>query len=277
MPHHEDRFLANDGLTLYRQCWTPDTAAEAVVILIHGFTEHSGRYADVAEVLGRHGYTVHAMDLRGHGRSEGERMFVNSFDEYLGDMDRLWEYVQGYEPGKPVFLLGHSMGGAIVARFAMTRQPEVNGLILSAPALGVGHGLFPVLRKLAPLASRWFPRLRVVRMGSDWLSRDPQVVADFRDDLLVFHDRFPVRIGAELLRMAGELQDQAPAMRLPFLILHGTGDRVVGFGTSQEFHDRAGSTDKAIRLYEGLYHDLLHEPEREQVLADLIGWLDDRR
>ncbi len=277
MPHHEDHFQANDGLTLYHQCWTPNGESRAVVILVHGFTEHSGRYADVAEVLGRHGYAVHAMDLRGHGRSEGERVFVNSFDEYLDDLDRLWEYVQARESGKPVFLLGHSMGGAIVAQFSMTRQPNANGLILSAPALGVGHGLFPVLRKLAPWASRWFPRLKVVRMGSGWLSRDPQVVADFRADPLVLHDRFPVRIGAEILRLAAALQDNAPAMRLPLLILHGTGDRVVGAGTSRQFHDRAGSADKAIRLYDGLYHDLLHEPEQEQVLADLIEWLDDRR
>jgi len=276
MPHQDGRFQGYDGLDLYQQCWLPERESAAVVVPVHGFTEHSGRYADVAEELNRHGYAVYALDLRGHGKSDGQRVFVRSFDEFTADLDLFIEEVRRREPGKPIFLLGHSMGGTIAARLAITGQPEVTGVVLSAPAVRVGKGVFPLLRRLARLASRLFPRLRVVRLGSGWISRDPQVVADFRRDPLVFHGKFPIRIGAEILDAAGHLQDHAASLRLPLLILQGTADRIVDPGGSRILHARACSTDKTLRIYEGLYHDLFHEPEKEQVIANVIEWLDKR-
>jgi len=277
MPHREDHFDGHDGLTLYQQCWLPEGESTAAVIMIHGFTEHGGRNANVAEQLNRHGYAVYAPDLRGHGRSQGDSVFVNSFDEYLDDLDVFLRLVRQREPGKPLFLLGHSMGGAIVALLIATRQPDVRGLLLSAPAAMVGKGVFPVLRFAASLIGRWFPRLRIVRMGFGWISRDPAVVTDFRNDPLVFHERFPVRIGAEILRAAQQVQNEAGAIRLPLLILQGTGDRVIDPKGARRLHDRVASEDKTLRLYDGLYHDLFHEPEKEQVIGDLIAWLNDRR
>ena len=277
MPDREERFEGHDGLSLYQRSWLPENHARAAVILLHGFTEHSGRYAEVAERLRRQNYAVYAMDLRGHGRSEGERAFVCRFDEYLADFDVFIESVRRRQPHKRLFLIGHSMGGAIVARFAVTRRPDGAGLVLSAPPVRVGSHLFPLLRRLAWLASRLFPALRLVRIGSRFLSRDPQVVAQFANDPLVFHGRFPVRTGAEILQTAQQLQRQAGSIRLPLLILQGTGDMVVDPKGSQLLHDRASSDDKTLLRYEGLYHDLLHEPEKEQVIADLIEWLHARR
>ena len=168
MSYHEERFTTPDGLSVYGQRWLPEPPAGAVVVLVHGFVEHSGRYAPLAEDLNRQGYAVYAMDLRGHGRSEGPRCFVRRFDQYLEDLDLFLDRVAAAEPDKPLFLLGHSMGGLIVARWAISRparQADLRGLILSGPALRVGRGLFPLLRHLAWIASLLAPRLPVVRLG----------------------------------------------------------------------------------------------------------------
>jgi alpha-beta hydrolase superfamily lysophospholipase len=277
MPYEEDGFEAEDGLVLHEHRWLPERDAKGVLVMLHGFLEHAGRYAEAAAELNRHGYAVYAMDLRGHGKSEGERVFIESFSQYLGDIEVLLRRVRAREPEKPVFLFGHSMGGTIFAMLAATRPPDARGVVLSAPAVLVGGGVFPVLRHLAGLVSRVFPRLRVVRMGLRYVSRDPEVVAEIQRDPLVFHGRFPVRTGAEVLSAARLVQDVIPAMALPLLILHGTGDRVTDPEGSRRLHARASSSDKTLNLYEGLYHDLLHEPEKERVMADLVEWLDARR
>jgi alpha-beta hydrolase superfamily lysophospholipase len=277
MSHHEDRFAARDGLSLYEQFWLPAGEPRATVVVIHGVTEHGGRYAKFAQDLNCRGYAVHTIDLRGHGRSDGDRILIRRFDEHLDDVELLLGRVAERQAGKPLFLFGHSMGGAIVALLAATRQPQVQGLILSAPAVIVAGGVFPVLRRLAAVVSVVWPTLRLVHLGCGFLSRDPAVVEGFRNDPLVFHGGFPVRTAAEILRAAGRLQTAARNLTLPLLVLHGTGDRVTDPRGSRLLVARAGSTDKTLRLYPGLYHELLSEPEREQVLADLLAWLDGHR
>lgn len=274
MTHHEDRFAAGDGLQLYEQSWLPAGETRAAVVLVHGVTEHGGRYARLANDLNQCGYAVHAMDLRGHGRSDGDRILIRQFDQYLDDAELFIGRVAERQAGKPLFLFGHSMGGAIVALLAATRRPNVRGVILSAPAVLVAGSVFPVLRRLAGVVSVIWPTLRLVHMGCRFLSRDPAVVEDFRNDPLVFHGGFPVRTGAEILRAADRLQTAAERMALPLLVLHGTGDVVTDHRGSRLLVARAGSTDKNLRLYPGLYHDLVNEPEREQVLADVLAWLD---
>ena len=277
MSHHEDRFIARDGLRLYEQWWLPDAEPAAAVVVVHGINEHSGRYARLADDLNRRGYAVYAMDLRGHGRSEGARVLVRSFDEYLDDVEMLLDCVAGRQPGKPLFLLGHSMGGAIVALLGILRPPKVRGLVLSGPSVVVGGGVFPVLRRLAALVSAVWPTLRLVRLGCWYISRDPAVVEAFKNDPLVFHDRFPVRTGAEILRAAKRIQMNMEQLRLPLLILQGGKDFVTDAEGARLLAARAGSTDKTLRLYPGLYHEVFSEPEREQVVADMLAWLDARK
>ena len=156
------------------------------------------------------------------------------------------------------------------------KDANLSGLILSGPALQVGRQLFPWLRHLARLGSVLFPRLRLVRMGGRSISRDPAVVVEFRDDPLVFHGRFPVRTGAEILRAGGLARAEFKRLEIPLLILHGTADRVAAVEASQELFQRAAATDKTLRLYPGLYHEVLNEPEKEQVRDDLIEWIDRR-
>jgi acylglycerol lipase len=169
------------------------------------------------------------------------------------------------------------MGGAIVARLGIERPPKVRGLILSAPAVCVGGHVFPVLRHLASVASWLWPTLRLTRMGCSFISRDPAVVADFKNDPLVFHDCFPVRTGNEILRSAKQIQNGARQIKLPLLVLHGTGDIVTDPRGSRLLVSRASSSSKTLQLYTGLYHDLFHEPERDQVIADLVAWIEEHR
>ena len=275
--HQETHFPARDGTNLYEQYWLPDGPPQAVVVIVHGINEHSGRYARLAADLTGRGYAVYAMDLRGHGRSDGERVMVRSFDEYLDDVEDLLQRVAEREPGKTLFLLGHSMGGAIVALLTIVRPPNIRGLILSSPALSIGGSVFPVLRKLAAFFSAVWPTLRVVGIGHRFISHDPAVIAAFKNDPLVFHGRLPVRTAAELLRAAGCIQAQMEAVRLPLLILHGTGDYMTDPNGSRQLFRRAASSDKTLRLYPGLYHEVFSEAERDQAVADLLGWLDARR
>lgn len=276
MTEHERRFSGREGLACCYRVWLPDQAPKAALALFHGVCEHSGRYRALAEELTRHDYAVYAPDLRGHGRSDGERILIRQFDQHLDDAEQLLCEVRAQHPGCPVFVLGHSMGGAIAARLAIRRRPPICGLILSAAPVRVAGHMFPVLRHLAGVASYLFPRLRLIRVGSSRLSRDPAVIADFRQDPLVYNGKFPVRTGAEILRAARELHRELDALELPVLILHGTGDWITDPRGSRELYEQARSTDKTLKLYDGLYHDLFHEPEWREVTADVIRWLADR-
>jgi acylglycerol lipase len=284
MSNREGLFSAADGLQLFEQHWLPDGDAVADVIFLHGFVEHSGRYADVAEILRGRRYVVHMMDHRGHGRSAGDRIWIRSFSQYVNDLSLFVDRVAKAYSGRPLFLFGHSMGGAIALEYSLRRcadpgdcGPRLAGVVLSAPAIKVGKDLYPILRRLASLVGTLLPRLRLVRAGGRWVSRDPAVVEGFRKDPLVFHDRFPTRTGAEILRAGRRCCRCLESMSLPLLILHGTDDRVTDIQGSMELLARASSADKTLKRYEGLYHDLLHEPEREQVLSDWIAWMDARR
>ena len=174
MPPYEERFAARDGLQLYYRRWLPsDEPAAVVVVVVHGIGEHGGRYAGLAEEVCRHDYATYALDLRGHGNSDGDRVLVAAFADYVNDLESLLDRLATVHPHIPLYLLGHSMGGAIVAHLALRGRPEIRGLILSAAALRIAGNLFPLLRKLAGLFSRLTPRLRLVRLGSGRLSRDP--------------------------------------------------------------------------------------------------------
>ena len=274
MLHEEDYLTSSDGLRLYRQSWLPDGPPKAVVVLVHGFTEHSGRYAPVAEELNRHGHAVDAIDLRGHGRSEGARTSIRSFDQYLADSRALLDFTARRRPGCPRILFGHSLGGLIAARWAIEDgQADVRGVVLSGPGLRVARNVFPWLRQLTPALNLLLPRLRLVRMGCRNLSRDDSAVEQFRSDPLGCHGRFPVRTAAEIMRAGRQTLEKAERLRRPLLILQGTGDHVVDVDAVGEFFRRASSADKTLKLYDGFYHELFTDPDRRQVLDDLLAWL----
>lgn len=263
----------NDGVHLHVRRWASEAPAKALAIVVHGIVEHSGRYADMAIALNRAGITVWAADNRGHGRSSGSRVWVDRFDRYAEDLSIVVAQARAAHPDLPLFLFGHSMGTLIVLRSIPLLDRMPVGVILSAPPIAVADGLFPWLRTLAVIGSRWFPHLRLARMGGKRLSRDPEVVADFRADPLVFHGRIPTRTGAEVLRVGDEVRQQASRLTFPLLLLQGTGDAVVSAKASEEFYQAVGSADKTLRLYPGLYHDLPREPEKEEICKEVANWI----
>jgi alpha-beta hydrolase superfamily lysophospholipase len=260
---------------LFEQSWAP-AEPKVVLGLVHGYGEHSGRYEAAARHLADRGVAVQAFDLRGHGRSEGKRCFVRDFGEFLTDVDAMLELAARRWPGTPLFLMGHSLGGLIASHYVIDRSPALSGLVLSAPSVSLGNDFPPLKRKLAEVAGGALPWLPTVRFPSDSLSRDASVVEAYRKDALVYHGRTPARTASEIIRSIHAVQERTAAIALPLLVMHGSQDRIADVEGSRMLHDRAGSSDKTIRVYEGLYHEIMNEPEREVVLAELATWLDSR-
>lgn len=276
MLFHEQSITARDGIRLTTRRWLPDGPPAAVVLLLHGATEHGGRYGVLAEALAARGYAAYALDLRGHGRSDGQRFWVDRFDEHVADLDRLAEDAAAQHAGSAMFIFGHSMGGTVALLCAGLRQPAWRGLILSAPGFGARSGPYPVLGGLSRLCDHLCPRLGTLRVRGTRISRHRQVVAEFEEDPLVYHGRIRVHMGAELFRAVRRAEQAAAGVRVPLLVLHGTDDRLVSVAESRRLVAIAPSTDKTLRLYEGLGHNLLHEPDHAHVLADILGWIAER-
>jgi len=274
--HEEGTLPAGDGTGLYWQSWRPDVTPKAVLLVVHGLKDHSQRYAAAAAELNARGIVVAAFDLRGHGRSEGRRAWVTRFDQYLDDLDLVLRTMRQEYSSTPLFLLGHSMGGAIVTRFVIERHPSVTGLVLSAPALQPAANVSRVAIGLTKLLSAIAPGAAVFRTPNPDFSRDPAVVAAMDQDPLIYQKAAPARTAAELLRAMERIRTSRSQLTIPFLVLHGTDDRLTNPAGSQALRDGAASTDKTLHLYPGLYHDLLHEPEHATVLGDLVGWLEAR-
>jgi acylglycerol lipase len=272
--HNQGNFKAADGLSLFEQWWETETGPKAAVAIVHGLAEHSSRYVHVAEHLARGGYAVDTFDLRGHGRSEGRRAFIRSFDEFLADLDLFLGRVRARHRRTPVFLLGHSMGGGITPLFVITRKPEIRGLILSAGALKISDDISPLLIRMSGIVGRILPKLPTIKLDSSAISRDPEVVKHYDNDPLNYRGGTPARTGAEIVRATRRIQAQMEAITLPLLILHGTADRLTDIEGSKQLYARAGSSDKTLKLYDGLYHEILNEPEKARVLEDIVHWLD---
>ncbi|PSQ73989.1 MAG: alpha/beta hydrolase [Bacteroidetes bacterium QH_9_64_21] len=275
-PTGTDSIVTPDGLTLHTQHWTPDPAPAAIVLLVHGYAEHCGRYDHVAQAFVDQGAAVYAYDQRGYGRSEGHRAYVDRFDQYLEDLSLVGQHVQDRTPDVPVFLFGHSMGGLIALLYVLTRSPSLRGLLLSAPAIEVNPDLAPLLQKMAHVLGRFVPTLPTVRSPQGAISRDPAVLEEARNDPLNYHGRTLARTGAELLRAGNEAQGRLHELETPFLVFHGTADPLASPTWSKRLYERAAATDKTLRLYDGLYHETFNEPEQDQVLDDLTTWLGER-
>ena len=270
--HAEERFDGKEGLKLFSQSWRPATEPRAVVVLVHGLKDYSDRYNDFAASLVKRGYAVYALDLRGHGDSEGDRVWVERFVDYLDDVDLFLKRVRAAEPGKKVFLFGHSMGGAVVTLYTLTRDPKPAGLITSAGALKTEESAAVTgpVKFLAAVA----PKLAVFELKNENFSRDPKIVASMSTDPLIYDQKAPVRTASELLGAVQTIREKSATLDVPVLAMHGTLDLVTPPSGSKELIDAAKSTDKTFKSYDGLVHDLMHEPEKQQVMDDVAAWLD---
>lgn len=267
----EEDFEGKGGLKIHLRSWRPDGAARAVVVICHGFNAHSGQYADVAERFVEQGFAVYAPDLRGRGLSEGERFYVEDIADYVSDLSGAIAIAKGREPGLQVFLLGHSAGGVVSATYVLDNQDELAGFICEDFAFQVPAPSFAIaaLRGLSHIA----PHLGVLKLKNSDFSRDPAVVAALDADPLIANETQPALTIAALSRADDRLHDGFPQITIPLLILHGTGDRATVYHGSEFFHQTAGSADKTLKLYEGHYHDLLHDLGKETVMADVLEWI----
>lgn len=270
--HTEGRFTGAARGTIYWQGWAPEGDVKGVLVLSHGYAEHGGRYAHVAERLAADGFATYAPDHRGHGRSEGPRANVNRMAEVVTDLDAMIDVATGEHPGVPLFLYGHSMGGLIALRYAIAHQSKLSGLLLSGPAVVTSVGS-KFERSAAKLLSRITPNLRPTPLDSSLICRDPEVVRKYDTDPLVYRGKIPVRTGAESLITADAVITDLAKLRLPLLIVQGTEDKLVSPTGAQLVAGSASSEDITLKLYEGLYHEVHNEPEHEAVLDDIAAWL----
>jgi alpha-beta hydrolase superfamily lysophospholipase len=269
-----DRIEGRGGLAIAVRSWRPPTAPRAIVAIVPGFNSHSGYYAWVAEQFVAHGLAVYAVDLRGRGESDGERFYVDSFDDYVDDVARMVTLAKSREPGLEVFVLGHSAGGVVGSFYMLANQQDLSGFVCESFAFQVPAPDFAIaaLKGLSHLA----PHAHVLRLKNEDFSRDPAVVERMNADPLIAHETQPTKTVAELARADERLKAAFPQFSLPLLILHGTMDRATKYQGSQLFYDTAGSSDKTIKLYDGHYHDLLNDLGKEGVMADIQQWIDAR-
>jgi alpha-beta hydrolase superfamily lysophospholipase len=270
----EGSFKSAGDLNIVFRSWRPSGKPRGVIAVVPGFNSHSGYYAWVADRFVARGLAVYAVDLRGRGKSDGERFYVQQFADYVSDAAGLVALAKSREPGLPMFMLGHSAGGVVACTYALEQQAELAGLICESFAFQVPAPDFAlaVLKGLSHIA----PHAHVLPLKNEDFSRDPSVVAAMNADPLIAHETQPTQTVAAMVRADERLKKEFPLITLPVLILHGTADKATKPGGSQAFYDAAGSTDKTLKLYEGAYHDLLNDTDKETVMADITRWVDER-
>jgi alpha-beta hydrolase superfamily lysophospholipase len=267
----EERFKAPDGLNIFFRSWRSQATARGVVVIVPGFNSHSGYYEWVAEQLTTEGLAVYAIDLRGRGRSDGERFYVEKFAEYVGDVAAIVNLAKSRHLGLPVYLLGHSAGGVVSCLYTLENQSELAGLICESfafqvPAPDFALAVFKGLSHVAPHA-------HVLHLKNEDFSRDPKAVQTMNEDPLIAHETQPTQTLAELVRADERLKAEFPRITLPVMILHGSADKATRPSGSQLFYDAAGSSDKTLKLYDGGFHDLLNDTDRQTVMSNVLGWI----
>ena len=266
---------AADGARLFRRSWLPANP-QRVLVAVHGFAEHSGRYDHVGAWFAARDFAVHSYDHRGHGRSDGERGHVDSFSQLLDDLESFLDLVRREHPELPLVLMGHSLGGLVVATLLVERKPDLLGAVVSAPPLELGPGVSKLRLRFARGARRFAPRLRLgAGIDSKDLTRDAKVASAYDDDPLVFK-RATASFAAEALETISRTGGAGMHVQIPLLMLHGEADRLCPPRGSRAFHGQLRGAGHRLRVYPMLRHEILNEPEQEQVFEDVLGWVQER-
>ncbi len=275
MTYVEETVTASDGLRLFvRRRGVANARGE--VALVHGFGEHSGRYDRLGVHLNAHGYSVSGYDHRGHGLSDGLPGHVETFGEYEDDLDRIIAAVRARSEGRPIFLIGHSMGGLIALRYVAKRSSAIAGVVISAPLIGLATPVPAHKLLIARVAARLAPYLRLKNeINPADLSRDQEVGKAYAADPLV-NRKVSARWFAEATRAMLEVNEWVPRIMLPLIVMHGTEDRLASVGAAKRMFERIGASDKELVIYPGFYHELFNEPEKQQIFDRVTVWMDKR-
>ena len=273
MQHSEVYFEGMNGIALYSQYWLPEVPPRAVVALVHGIGEHSGRYMNVVDHIVSNQFGVFGYDLRGHGNSPGQRGHIDSWLEYRIDLLNFFKMIRAQQLGRPIFLMGHSMGALIALDFILSENEEIVGAIIcGAPIDPVGLAK-PYLVALARILSHIYPRFSIdLGLDHDALSRIPSVVRSYKEDPLV-HGKVSARWGTESLSAVESVKMQVENINIPILMIHGEADQINSAEGAKRFFDQIQVHDKEFICYPAGYHELHNDLDYEKMLSDLLDWI----
>lgn len=273
MQHQDGYFKSVRDTSIYYQSWLPEDEIKAALLVVHGVAEHSSRYMNLVNNLVPSGFAVFGLDHIGHGKSAGKRVYVQNFKDYTEPLKTYFNMIKKWQPEKPIFLIGHSMGGLISARYLLEHQDEIAGAVLSGPSIKVPDNISKAVIFAGNLLSAVMPWAGIVKLEADGISRDPAVVKDYVNDPLVCTGKITARLGAQLIRTMQNITLNASTITLPIMIVQGGKDRLVDPGGAQLLYDSAGSEDKTLKIYDTLFHEVFNEPEHDLVLNDVKTWL----
>ena len=276
MEHKDGFFKGVRESNIYYQAWLPETECKAVLLVVHGLAEHCGRYMNVVNHFVPLGYAVYGLDHVGHGKSEGTRVYVERFEDYTDTLKIYFDMVRQEQPDKPIFLVGHSMGGLISAAYLLEHQNELTGAVLSGASVKMSGDISPVVVFMGKLLSTLAPKAGLMALEAEGVSRDPAVVEAYVNDPLVYTGKMTTRLAAELIKAVQRVNNEAAKITLPILIVQGSEDKLVDPAGAKLLYDTVSSVDKTLKVYEGFYHEVFNEPEHEQVLDDVETWLEQR-
>jgi alpha-beta hydrolase superfamily lysophospholipase len=279
MTRVERSFDGVDDVRIVYDVWTPadvGSTPRGVVILAHGLGEHARRYDHVVARFGCEGLITYALDHRGHGRSGGKRVLVKDISEYTNDFSTLVGIAAREHPGATRIVLGHSMGGAIVFSYGVEHPDDYELMVLSGPAVAAQNAVSPLLGRVAKVMGVIAPGLPLQALDANAVSRDPAVVDAYNNDPLVYHGKIPGGVGRALLLVGETMPQRAPSLTAPLLVVHGSDDRLILAEGSRQLVAAVGSTDVELKIYPGLYHEVFNEPEQQQVLDDVVSWINAR-
>jgi alpha-beta hydrolase superfamily lysophospholipase len=263
-------------LNIVYDTWTPEVAPRAVVVLAHGFGEHARRYDHVTQRFGDAGLITYALDHRGHGRSGGKRVYLKSLDEYTADFATLVGIAGKEHPDLPRIVLGHSMGGAIVFAYGTEHPADYDLMVLSGPAVAAQAAVSPMLAAVGKAVGAVLPGVPVQELDATAVSRDPEVVAAYRADPLVYQGKVPAGVARALLLVGDTMPQRASGFTKPLLVVHGAEDRLIPASGSERLVECVASADVHLKTYPELYHEVFNEPERDRVLDDVVAWIEAR-
>jgi len=270
----EEKVQSADGVGIHVRAFPAVGRARAVVVMCHGVNSHGGQYLWPGAQFAAAGFAAFALDLRGRGKSDGARYYVDDIAQYVADVAAVIRLAKSRHPGLPVFLLGHSAGGVVASTYALDHQAEIAGLVCESFAFKVPapDAVLAIIKGLSRIA----PRLPVLRLKNEDFSRDPIAVRILNSDPLTLNEVQPAKTVAALVRANERLRREFPRITLPVFILHGTADKATMPAGSQLFFDTASSKDKTLKLYDGHFHDLLNDTGKDGVLADIRSWIEAR-
>ncbi|MEO8611712.1 MAG: lysophospholipase [Chloroflexota bacterium] len=273
MRHQTGSFTSSDGLNIHTESWLPDSDPHAVVLISHGIGEHIGRYAHVAARLVADRYAVYGLDHRGHGKSDGLRSYFDDLNEPVNDLKQYLDQIKVAQPSKKIFLYGHSLGSLIALLFTLRYQSEITGLISSSTPLEVEPSQPKFLIAAAGVLNNIIPKAAITPLPTVYISTDPAEVKAYETDPLIYHGNVRVRVGYQIVQYSRIVKARLSEIKLPLLVFHGSADKICPPAGSETLYRGAGSSDKTLKIYPGMYHETHNEVEKSTVLNDIAAWL----